>query len=154
MKTALCLLACGLVFCYLPEIAALARSTVTVTFNVLPFENLAFSGSPSHFLLLPNYPQVDTSTTYSVATNHSCHRILAALDSNMPIGVSLAVNLTAPNMAISNGMRTLSATPIELVRGIGQTNTTDLSVVYHLSVDFDAIPGCQEQRIITYTLCN
>jgi hypothetical protein len=144
-----------LILCASHYLIALSLSTVTVTFNVLPFEDLNFSASPDPFVLFPDgQPSVDTSTSYSIATNSACRKITACLDCDMPKGIDLAVSLTAPQGAVSNGMLSLSSVPIELVHHIGHVNNTGLSVIYRLSANFDAVPLMQQQRTLTYTLSN
>ncbi|MFA6916312.1 MAG: hypothetical protein WC222_07930 [Parachlamydiales bacterium] len=142
----------GLIFAF-TGLSAASTAIVTITFIVQSVRDITFSGNPGTFTVSPGgAPAVDTSTTYSVVTNESNQRIFAALNTNMPTGLTLQVNLQAPTGATSAGAQTLSTTSVDLVTGISNANQTGLTVSYSLAATVAAATAPSATRTLTYTI--
>lgn len=132
---------------------AASTDTVTVTFVVQSVRDIDVSGNPGTLTVSPGgAPATDSSTTYSVVTNESNQRISAALDSNMPTGLTLQASLQAPSGATSAGLQTLSTSSANLVTGISNVNQTGLTVTYSLTALVSAATAPAATRIVTYTI--
>lgn len=132
---------------------AASTANVTITFIVQSVSDIAFSGSPGTFTVTPGGPAAtDNTTTYSVVTNEINRRIFAALNTNMPTGLTLQVSLQAPTGATSAGFQTMTTTSTDLVTGISNVNQTGLTVSYSLSADVTAATAPSATRTLTYTI--
>lgn len=132
---------------------AASTANVTVTFIVQSVRDIVFSGNPGTFTVSPGgAAATDTSTTYSAVTNESNQRIFASLNTNMPTGLTLQVNLQAPSGATSAGAQTLTTTSANLVTGISNVNQTGLTVAYSLTASVAASTAPSATRILTYTI--
>lgn len=153
MKRLLGLLATSIALVTSGALSAADTATVFVTFNILRTTDLAFSGSPETFNVVPECgAAIDTTTTYSVLTNNANMSIYGMLDYDLPPGVNLWVNLEPPTGA-SSTTQYLSSIPIALVNGISNTNHSALTVNYSMTADYTSTPTIAPQvRTITYTL--
>lgn len=153
MKQLLNLLAFSAMLTGFSTLSAANTALVTVTFNILAEDDIAFSGNPGIFNLTPgNSPVTDNSTTYSVTTNQNNQRISALINSALPTGVTLAVDLTAPAGATSLGLVNLTTVSANLVTGITDVDQSGLLVTYSMSASPSAAIGGPFNRTITYTL--
>lgn len=89
--------------------------------------------------------------TYNVSTNGSDKKITAALDSDMPAGLTLTANMSAPATASSAGALSLSSTAVDLVTGISTLKANGLDLTYEASATLDAVPD-SHSRTVTYTI--
>lgn len=130
-----------------------------VTFSVESINQITVGATPSLSLSALNtagtaFEPVSGGSTYSVFTNSSGMRITAALDLDMPAGLTLALSMIAPgDDAQSAGAVELSDTAADLVTGISKLGAPDLGMTYTLDGDLtaDATEGTAI-RTVTFTL--
>ena len=94
----------------------------------------------------------NTATTYAVTTNESSKKITGALDSDMPAGVTLKVQLAAPTGGSSAGEVTLSGTAADLVTGITKKAEGAKTISYKLQTTVAAGVISSASRTVTFTL--
>ena len=97
----------------------------------------------------------DNSTSYSITHNAGSNlRITAAIDSDMPAGTSLTVNLAnAGGNGSSAGTLTLSSTAQDAVTGIGAGVVSGETISYTFAADATA-GQFSGSRTVTLTLTN
>lgn len=127
-------------------------TTAVVTFSILPVTTISISGNPGNLSIAPNSTQSDTSTTWSVTCNCPNKQIYGSIDSELPPGVVLAVDLEAPNCGTSMGSVALSTTPQLLISEIASCSSDNLQVKYTIAADSSASPVTAASRIVTYTV--
>jgi len=89
--------------------------------------------------------------TYNVSTNGSNKKITAALDNDMPAGLTLTANMAAPAAASSSGALELSSSAVDLVTGISSLRANGLDLSYEASATLDVAVG-DVDRTVTYTI--
>lgn len=97
-------------------------------------------------------PVSNASTTYSIQSGTSGQRILAVLDSPLPAGVTLEVQLAAPAGAQSAGRVSLSIVAQVAVQNIPLGEFAGLSITYYLSAPTSAGVVPLEGRTVTFTI--
>lgn len=136
--------------------ATAQTSTQTVNFQVDAINQIAFSGSPSLVIntaTAGNDPTAATANaTWAVTTNQTGAKITASIGSNMPSGLTLAVNLTAPAGGTSAGSQSLSTTAVDVVTGITQLAQSAIALQYSLSATPAAGVVSSTSRTVTYTI--
>lgn len=136
--------------------ASAQTSTQVVTFQVTAVNRIAFVGSPS---LIVNTATAgsnptsasDASSSWAVTTNQSNAKVTASINSNMPAGLTLSVDLGAPAGTTSIG-NSLSTTDVDLVTGITKLAQGSLSVSYTLDATPAAGVVASTTRTVTYTI--
>jgi hypothetical protein len=135
-----------------------SSTTQTITFSVNAINEIAVSGNPGALTVSTATPgsvpdtATDSSTTYDITTNQSGQKITAAIDSGMPAGVTLKVQLTAPAGATSAGLVTLGASAADVVTGISTLNQSGLGITYKLSATPAAGSMASDTRTVTLTI--
>jgi hypothetical protein len=136
--------------------AAAQTANQTITFQVDAINQIAFTGSPSLVINTAaagtNPTAVTAPATWAVTTNQTGAKITASIGSNMPAGLTLSVNLTAPSGAASAGSQALSTTAVDLVTSITRLAQSALSVTYSLSATAAAGVVSSTSRTVTYTI--
>jgi hypothetical protein len=137
--------------------AAAQTANQTVTFQVDAINQIAFAGSPSLVINTATAGSAPTAATanvtWAVTTNQTGAKITASIGSNMPAGLTLTVDLTAPTAAGSSaGAQTLSTTSVDLVTGITKLAESGLGVGYSLSATPAAGVVSSTTRTVTYTI--
>lgn len=134
------------------------NATQTVTYQVQAINELSVSsGSVSLTVnsatagFAPN-AATNSSTTYSITTNETGRKIVGAINTDMPDGVTLSVTLGAPDGAFSTGKKGLSSTPIALVTGISKKNETGKSISYELAATSAAGVVASASKTVTLTI--
>jgi hypothetical protein len=131
-------------------------ATQNVTFQVNAINQISVAGSPSLTINTATAGSAPTaataSGTWAVTTNQSNAKITAALDSDMPAGLTLTVDLGAPGGASSAGATALSSASVDLVTGITKKAEGALSVSYGLSATTAAGVVSSTSRTVTYTI--
>ena len=94
----------------------------------------------------------DTSTSYAITTNESNKKITAAIDTNMPSGLTLTVALAAPTGASTPGAKTLSTAAQDVVTGISTLNDPGKAITYNLSATSAAGVVTSATRTLTLTV--
>lgn len=127
-----------------------------VSYEVAAVDQITVSGSPS--LVINSATAGSTlnsasaSGTYAVTTNGANRKITAAIDTNMPTGVTLTVSLGAPTGATSAGTVTLNNVAQDVVTGISTVNQSGLSISYGLSATISAGVVPAGNKTVTYTI--
>lgn len=98
-------------------------------------------------------PVSDSLTTYSVTTTNVVRNITGKINTNMPTGLTLSVQLVAPLGASSAGSQAMSSTAANLVTSIPK-NTVGalLGITYTLTATAAAAPTASSTRTLTLTL--
>jgi hypothetical protein len=133
-------------------------ATQTVTFQVDPINVLSVSGDPATLEIAtatagqePDAVE-DNSTTYALTTNEDDRKITAYLDSAMPTGMTLELEMAAPDGATSNGFVALGTSAQDIVTGISQVAASDEVITYRCSATVAAGVVASTQRVVTLTL--
>ena len=137
-------------------IASAQTATQTVTFQVDAINQIAFTGSPSLVVSTATAGSDPTSATasgtWAVTTNQTGAKITASIGSNMPSGLTLSVNVSAPSVGSSAGAQTLSTTAVDVVTGITKHAQSGMNVSYSLSATAAAGVVSSTSRTVTYTI--
>lgn len=135
---------------------ASSTATQTVTFQVNAINQIAFSGSPSLTISTATAGSAPTSATanatWAVTTNQTGAKITASINSAMPSGLTLSVDLTAPTGGSSAGIQALGTTAVDVVTGITQLAESGLNLTYTLDAATTAGVVASASRTVTYTI--
>ena len=136
--------------------AAAQTATQSVSYEVQAINQISVTGSPSLVISTATAGSAPTSASasgsYAITTNETGKKITAQIDSDMPTGVTLTVNLAAPGGGTSAGAVVLSTTPVDAVTGISTVSQSGLSVGYGLSATVAAGVVPAGSRTVTYTI--
>lgn len=137
--------------------ASAQRATQTVTFRVEAVEQIAIQGTPSLDITSAVAGQMPASvtasgSTWSVTTNQSGTKVTAALESDMPAGLTLSVQLGAPAGATSTGLKALGTTPVDVVTDVSKITATGLPVSYQLEAIPKAGVVTAGARVVVFTI--
>lgn len=130
----------------------------TVTYQVSAINEISVSGSPSamnvNAATAGSNPDqtTDSSTTYAVTTNGTSKKLTAAINTDMPSGVTLKINVTAPSGGTSAGDVTLSSAAGDVVTGITTLAESGKTITYKLSAVPTSGPVAQASKTVTLTL--
>ena len=133
-------------------------ATQTVTFSVSAISVMSVSGNPAAMNITTATPGsaptpvTDASTTYAITTNETSKKIVAAIDANMPSGLTLQVALQAPAGATSAGTVSLSTVAADVVNNVGTVNVSGRSITYTLSATTAAGTVGSQSRTVTLTI--
>lgn len=133
-------------------------TTQTVTYAVSAINEISVSGNPAALTVntatagsAPNAVS-DATTTYAITTNETGKKITGAINTDMPAGVTLTVNLTAPAGGSSAGATSLSSVAANLVTGIDTLNESGKSITYSLSATSAAGVVGSATKTVTLTV--
>jgi len=93
------------------------------------------------------------SATYSVTTNGKNRKISAELDQDMPEGLTLYAEMSAPGDSKSKGKVELGNKSKDLVHKLTKVNAAGLALNYEAVATVDADPD-NVVRTVTYTITN
>lgn len=157
-KLLTCLVVLGMVFGLTSLATAGNTATQTVTYEVAAINEASVSGNPGALT-------VDTATagsepddvsnaltTYAITTNGTNKKITGSIDTAMPTGTTLKINLVAPEGATSAGDVTLSTTAADLVTGITKKKGSSLGITYKLSATVAAGEVASATKTVTLTI--
>jgi hypothetical protein len=137
-------------------VAQAQTSQQTVTFQVNAINQISVAGTPSLTINTATAGSAPTaataSATWAVTTNQSNAKITAELDSDMPTGLTLTVNLQAPGTASSVGATPLAQAAVDVVTGLTKVAAGSLSIGYSLSATTAAGVVSSATRTVTYTI--
>jgi len=151
------ILAVGL-FGTAPSGFAASSTTQTVTFSVSAINEISVSGNPGALTVSSatagSAPSsaTDSSTTYAITTNETNRKITGAINSAMPSGTTLAVQLAAPTGATGAGSVTLGTSAADLVTGIATLNESGKTITYTFSATTAAGTVSSSTRTVTPTI--
>ncbi len=126
-----------------------AQQIITLRVDVI--NEVSVNGDLNPLVISSQKGGATNNATWAVTTNETNKRVVGSIDADMPPGVTLYIELEAPNKAFSNGPVVLSATPQDLVTGISRVAKDNLKVVYTLFAETDTSVK-QWQRVLTLTL--
>ena len=136
--------------------ASAQTATQTVSFQVDAINQIAFAGSPSLVISTAtagsNPTSATANATWAVTTNQSGAKVTASINSAMPAGVTLSVNLTAPSGASSAGAQSLSTTAVDVVTSITKLAQSGIAAQYSLDATPAAGVVSSTTRTVTYTI--
>jgi len=128
-----------------------------VTINVAEIAVIAVQGNINMTINSATAGQApeaaSASATYAVSTNGTQNKISAALDVDMPTGLTLNATMDAPTGANSQGKQSLSQSAIDLVTNITRVRGSGLGLAYEALATVDASPDAYV-RTVTYTITN
>ena len=138
---------------------AMAQSdTQTVSYEVQAINEIGVSGNPAALTIntatAGEAPDAvsDATTTYALTTNETGQKITGNIDTAMPSGLTLTVNLAAPTGATSSGATSLSGVAADLVTGITTLNESGLGITYNLSATSAAGVVGAASKTVTFTI--
>lgn len=133
-------------------------ANATVTFTIGSINEISVSGNPSSLTVnsatAGSQPTsaTDNATTYNITTNGSSLAITGAIDSSMPTGVTLSVELAAPTGGTSSGAVNMTTVAQNLVTGISNVAESGLTITYTVAATASASVQGPLNRTVTYTL--
>jgi hypothetical protein len=130
----------------------------TVTFSVSAINEISVSGNPGALVVSsanagaqPNEVS-DSSTSYLISTNGTNMKITGAIDTAMPSGVTLKLNLAAPTGGYSAGDVSMGVNSVDLVSGATKVAETGKTITYKLSATVAAGVVVNSHKTVTLTL--
>lgn len=130
-------------------------STQEVSINVEEIDVIAITGSVNMTInqaTAGEAPDAATaSASYSVTTNGKNRKISAELDQDMPEGLTLYAEMSAPGNSKSKGKTELSNKAKDLVHKLTKVNAAGLDLSYEAVATVDADPE-NVVRTVTYTI--
>jgi hypothetical protein len=132
---------------------AMAEDAVqqTITVRVDAINEVSVNGELNTLVMSSQKGSAANNATWAVTTNETNKRLFGSIDADMPPGVTLSIELEAPDKASSNGPVVLSTTPRDLVTGISRVAEANLKAVYTLTTESESRVE-QWQRVLTLTL--
>ena len=95
----------------------------------------------------------DNSTTCNMTTLTVVRKVTGKINTNMPTGLTLRVQIAAPTGATSAGSVAMTTTAANLITAIPKSTTaTNLEITYTLAATPTAAPATAVTRILTLTL--
>ncbi|MDB4877406.1 MAG: hypothetical protein JWM41_3852 [Gemmatimonadetes bacterium] len=133
------------------------RATQVVSFRVEAIQEVSVEGSPSLTISSAIAGQAPTSvtasgSTWNVSTNLTGAKVTASLESDMPSGVTLSIDLAPPPGATSAGRKPLGAAPVDLVTNVTKLTATHLPLSYRLDATPRAGIVTAGTRVVTFTI--
>jgi acetyl esterase/lipase len=99
--------------------------------------------------------ETNSATTLSITTSATNQKIVARLQSALPAGVTLTLNIAAPSGATSLGPVTLTTSDKDIVTGIPLvTSYSNLAVTYALSSSVAGVPVPTTVRTVLISVVN
>lgn len=130
----------------------------TASYQVAAINEISVSGNPAALVInsatagsAPNTVS-DASTTWAITTNEASRKVTAAIDTAMPAGVTLTVNLGAPTGGTSAGAVTLGTIAADVVTGISKLNESAKTITYSLSATSAAGVVAAANKTVTFTV--
>ena len=137
-----------------------AAANQTVTYEVTAINEFSVSGDPAALTVnaatAGSQPDevTNAATTYAITTNGTGKKITGILNTAMPTGVTLKVNLAAPTGGTSIGDVTLSAVAADLVTGIATLAESAKAITYKLSALVTAGVVASANKTVTLTIAD
>ncbi len=138
-----------------------STATQTLSLEVRPISKIAVSGNPNALVITTAQAGSDLTTvqdentTYSVTTNLDNMKIVASINSQMPSGTKLLMQMRSTK-GTSRGVIDISnaLSPLDLVAGIGRGNDQNQSISYVFAAEAHVAEIPSESRVVTLTLTN
>ena len=137
---------------------AAGSANQVVTFSVSAINEISISGNPGALIVSaatagsqPNEVS-DNSTSYLISSNGTNMKITGSIDTPMPAGVTLKVNLSAPTGGSSAGDVSLGVSSVDLVSGTTKVAETGKTITYKLNATVAAGVVVNANKTVTLTL--
>lgn len=132
-------------------------ATQSVGYSVSAINQIAVTGSPSLTVTTATAgsaptPATDATSSWAITTNATNKKLTASINTAMPTGVTLEVNVTAPSTGTSASFQSLSTTAVDVVTAISQVASSGLGITYRLSATLAAGTVASASKTVTYTL--
>lgn len=157
-KLLICLVTLGIVFGVMGLAIAGSTATQTVTYQVAAINEASVSGDPEALTVStatagsePN-DATDSSTSYAITTNGTNKKITGSINTDMPTGTTLKINLAAPTGGTSLGDVALSTAAADLVTGISKKKGSSLAITYKFSATVEAGEITSATKTVTLTI--
>jgi len=140
--------------------AAQGLAEQALSYEVVAINEISVAGDPGTMRVRtaeagsPLDAVTSASASYALTTNGTAKKLTAAIDSDMPAGVTLSVRAAAPSGAASLGKRALSGAPVDLVTGIGPVAETGLLLEYEVGAEVTAGVLASALRTVTLTIAD
>ena len=138
--------------------AALAQSQVstqTVSIEIEEIDVISIAGTVNMTINAATAGQAPdaakANATFAVTTNGKNRKISAELDQDMPEGLTLYANMSAPGGARSKGKVELGSRSKSLLDKVSHVNASGLGLAYEAVATVDAEPD-NVVRTVTYTI--
>lgn len=142
---------------------AAANDTQTVGYEVSAINELSVSGDPAAMNVSTATAGVepdavsDATTTFAITTNcgDNGKKITASINTAMPSGVTLNINLAAPTGAVSSGDTDISnanVTALDVVTGIDGVAESAKTITYKLDATVAAGVVASATKTVTLTI--
>jgi hypothetical protein len=140
---------------------AASNDTVTVNYEVtaineLNIDDASVTLTVSTATAGSNPDQASDSATYDITTNCAADakKITAAINTDMPSGLTLRINMTAPTGASSAGAVALSSTAVSAVTAIDAVAESNLTAAFTLDATLGAGVVSSASKTCTLTLAD
>lgn len=146
------------VFGFVAMAQASNTATQTVTFQVQAINEISLGADPDPLIIStatagsePDSAQ--GTSTYAITTNEEGKKITAKIDTAMPMGTDLYVELEAPTGGTSSGQVELATTDNDVVTGIEHVAESGKTITYTFSANATAdVMGSTASKTVTFTL--
>ena len=149
-----------LVFSFIVASSAFAQSNYAsqqVTVNVQEINAISVGGSVSLSINTTtageNPDPIESTSSYNISSNGTDKKITAQLDEDMPEGLTLQSNMSAPRGAQSTGYQTLSSNAVDLCSGVTKVMGSGLQILHKATATLVVAPQTYS-RTVTYTITN
>ncbi len=133
--------------------------TAIISIEVQPINEISITGSSVSLIISSATPGSQPSpvtdiASYDISTNcgTNAKRIIASIDSDMPSGTTLEIQLDAPSGASSQGFVVLSSTSSNVVTGIDSSAGSNLNITARFSATVEAGIVAYSNKTLTLTL--
>lgn len=140
---------------------AASSDTITVTYEVQAINELNIDGASVTLTVNTATAGAEptsatASTTYDITTNcaSNAKKLTAAINSAMPAGTTLQLNVTAPSGGVSAGATTITTTAADVVTGIDAVAESDIAMNFTLAATVAAGVVGSASKTLTLTLTN
>ena len=124
---------------------AAGSDTITVNYEVQAINEINIDDASVTLTITAATPGVDPTqvtdnTTYDITTNCAADakKLTAELNSDMPAGLTLKINMTAPTGATSPGAVTLAQAPVSALTAIDGVSEANINIEFSLDATAEA----------------
>ena len=150
----------AIVWCLIPAHTFAAMSgTISVSLTIDPINEINIAGTALNLTVNAAVAgaqptQVSQSTTYSISTNCAANtkKLTAAINSSMPSGLTLGLNVAAPTGAVSAGNTTITNVAADVVTGIDGVAESGIAMTFYLDATVAAGVVSAASKTLTLTL--
>lgn len=159
LKSVVTALAVTGMFAAMTTVQASDTDGQTLTFEVAPINELVLTAETASVTVdaavAGSAPTSATSAdagTYSITTNQTGRKITAAIDTDMPAGVTLTVTLASTGGTSAGAVTLTVAEAGDVVTGISTLNESAQAITYGLTATSAAGVVAPDTTIVTFTI--